>query len=165
MLYFSACSFALVGLGELEAFMEFYETLLEEFHATPHEGFTGPSVEDLRKTEMGALKQAIRLMHSSNCPVEDAIHTTVPGFVTRKIVLRSRPILCKMYSCNFNCKVKSGLLQRGLTPRRQETRGAEGGRSGPTKTPSLTLTAAEVGTNQLGNLRHPRVMTLGYPFV
>ena len=81
VLYFSARSFALAGLGELEAFMEFYECLLEEFHSTPQEGFSGPSVEDLRTTEMGVLRQALRMMHSTKCPFEDALHTTVPWLV------------------------------------------------------------------------------------
>ena len=77
LLHFSARSFALAGWGQLEAPTEFYECMLEEFWASPLEGFVGPSVEDLRRCETAALKQAVRLMLSSKCSMEDALQTMV----------------------------------------------------------------------------------------
>ena len=77
LLHFSARSFALAEWGQLEAFVEFFECLLEEFWAAPPEGFVGPTVGDLRKCETAALKHAVRLMLSSSCSMEDALQTTV----------------------------------------------------------------------------------------
>ena len=79
LLHLSARSLSLAGWGQPEAFTKFYECVLEEFWASPLEGFSGPSVEDVRKCEMAALKQAVRLMLSSKCTMEDALHTTVFG--------------------------------------------------------------------------------------
>ena len=76
LLHFSARSFALAGWAQLEAFTEFYDSMLEEFWMAPPEGFSGPSVDDLRRCEMSALKQATRLVLSTGCMMEDALLTT-----------------------------------------------------------------------------------------
>ena len=68
LLHFSATAFALAGWGELKAFTEFVECLLEAFWAAPHDGFIGPSVDDLKKCETAALKQAVRTMLATGCP-------------------------------------------------------------------------------------------------
>ena len=75
LLHLTARALALAGWGQLEAFTEFFECLLETFWATPDDGFVSPSVEDLRKCESAALKQAVRTMLSTGCSMEDALHT------------------------------------------------------------------------------------------
>lgn len=81
LLHFSARSFALAAWGDLEAFTEFYEGMLQEFWTKPPDGFSGPSVDDLRSCEMAALKQTVRLVLSTGCEVEAALQTTVTNQV------------------------------------------------------------------------------------
>ena len=76
LLYMTARAMALAEWADLEALVEFYEGLLEEYWTTPGDGFMGPTVEDLRKCEREAWRQAIRTMTSTKCPLEAALQHT-----------------------------------------------------------------------------------------
>ena len=93
----------MAGWGDLEALVEFYEALLEEFWVTPPEGFQGPAVDDLQRCEKAshppphvkepcvlvficfviqAAWQAVsRLMTTAKCSMEDALQDTAANLV------------------------------------------------------------------------------------
>ena len=61
LLYLSARTFAMADLGEREAWVDFYDAMLEVYLRKPaNDGYVGPSVEDLRACEKTSLKQAFR---------------------------------------------------------------------------------------------------------
>ena len=107
LLHFSATAFALAGWGELKAFTEFVECLLEAFWAAPHDGFMGPSVDDLKRCETAALKQAVRTMLATGCPMEDALHTVATNQQSETLHETSESCLCNMFLSGNKGKVRA----------------------------------------------------------
>ena len=62
VLLFTVKAMAMAELGEREAWLDFYTSMLAVFHREPcNEGYTGPSVEDLKACEKTSLKEVFRL--------------------------------------------------------------------------------------------------------
>ena len=79
LLQFSARSFALAGWGTWKLSLNSTSASSKNSGQHRQSFFFGPMVEDSRRCEAAALRQAVRLMLSSGCKVEGALHTTMIG--------------------------------------------------------------------------------------
>ena len=108
-LYFTARALAVAEWAPLEALNAFFEAMLEVslneqlapmcrtemwivqvFWETPAPGFVGPTVEDLRRCESAAWRQAFRRTAATGCKLEDALQEVASSSLFHQALMSRR---------------------------------------------------------------------------